>query len=105
MTAATDALSAALAGEHASIYGYGVIGAHLGGNLLAQARQAETAHRTRRDSLLETLSAVGVTPTAADPMYGLPFPVTDQATAIKLAQQIEERTAALWRIWRTRIWC
>lgn len=88
---------AALAGEHAAIFGYGVIGAHLGGTALTQARQAEAAHRDRRDALLEALSAAGVTPPAAAPLYTLPFPVTDQASAIRLAQQIEDRAAALWR--------
>jgi hypothetical protein len=92
-----EAMTAALAGEHAAIYGYGVIGAHLTGGLLTQARQAEAAHRNRRDALLEALSATGGTPPAADPVYALPFPVTDTASALRLARQIEERTGALWR--------
>jgi hypothetical protein len=92
-----EAMSLALAGEHAAIFGYGVVGAHLTGALLTQGRQAETAHRNRRDALLEALAATGATPPAADPVYALPFPVTDQASAVKLAQQIEERTGALWR--------
>jgi hypothetical protein len=94
---AQDALVAVLAGEHAAIYGYGVVGAHLTGALLTQGRQAEGTHRNRRDALLEALSAAGTTPPAADPVYALPFPVTDQASAIRLARQIEERTGALWR--------
>jgi Domain of unknown function (DUF4439) len=94
---AREALAAALAGEHAAIYGYGVLGAHLTGGLLTQARQAEAAHRNRRDSLLESLSAAGATPPAAAPGYALPFPVTDRASAVRLATQIEERAAALWR--------
>jgi hypothetical protein len=92
-----EALGAALAGEHAAIYGYGVVGAHLTGGLLTQGRQAEAVHRNRRDTLLEALSAAGATPPAADPVYALPFPVTDQASAVRLAGQIEERTGALWR--------
>ena len=92
-----DEMGAALAGEHAAIYGYGVIGAHLTGNALSQARQAEAAHRDRRDSMLEALASTGATPPAAQPAYALPFPVTDAASAVRLAQQIEERTAALWR--------
>lgn len=92
-----DQMGAALAGEHAAIYGYGVIGAHLKGSALTQARQAEAAHRNRRDGLLEALASTGGTPPAAQPAYTLPFPVTDSASAVRLAQQIEERTAALWR--------
>ncbi len=90
-------LSDALVGEHAAIYGSGVIGAHLAGPALDLARQAEAAHRTRRDALLVQLSA-NATPPAAAPDYALPFPVTDAASAIRLAIQIEERTGVLWRV-------
>ncbi len=98
MSKATDALSAALVAEHAAIYGYGVLGAHLSGGALTQAQQAEAAHRTRRDELLVRLSAAGVTPPAASVAYALPFPVTDAESAQKLAVQLEERTAAVWRV-------
>jgi hypothetical protein len=98
MSAATDALSAALAAEHAAIFGYGAIGARLTGAALALGQQAEAAHRTRRDALVVRLTAIGVTPPAALPAYGLPFPVTDLAGAQKLAVQLEERTAAIWRV-------
>lgn len=97
MSAATEALGAGLAAEHAAIFGYGVVGAHLTGTALAQAEQIEAAHRTRRDAVLVRLSALGVTPPAAQPAYALPFPVTDGAGAQKLAVQLEERTAAIWR--------
>jgi hypothetical protein len=30
--------------------------------------------------------------------YALPFPVTDPASAQRLAVQLEERTAAIWRV-------
>lgn len=90
-------LADALAAEHAAIWGYGVVGGHLTGAALDQARQAEAAHRDRRDALLEQLSTAGATPPAAAPAYDLPFPVTDQASALRLAVAIEERTAAIWR--------
>jgi hypothetical protein len=96
VSAATDALGAALAAEHAAIYGYGIVGAHLTGPTLVQAQQAEAAHRTRRDGLLLRLTAVGITPPAAAPAYALPFPLTDPASALRLAVQLEERTAAIW---------
>lgn len=91
------ALAAALAGEHAAIYGYGVLGAHLTGPALVQARQAEAAHRNRRDALLEMAWPAGASPPVAEPAYALPFPVIDPASALRLALQIEERTAAIWR--------
>jgi hypothetical protein len=94
----TDALAAALVAEHAAIYGYGVVGAHLTGGALAQAQEADAVHRTRRDDLLVRLTAAGFDPPAPAPAYALPFPVTDGDSAQKLAVQLEERTAAIWRV-------
>jgi hypothetical protein len=90
-------LADALAGEHAAIYGYGVLGAHLTGSALDAARAAEAAHRTRRDTLFVQLTGADQPAPAAAPAYTLPFAVTDQATAITLATQIEERTGTVWR--------
>jgi hypothetical protein len=88
-----SALQAAIAGEYAAIYAYGVIGPHLSGSARAMAQQAEAAHRNLRDSMLETLAS------APPPRhnYALPFPVDSRATAIALAVKVEERCAALWR--------
>ena len=98
MSRAMDALTAALVAEHAAIYGYGVLGAHLSGAALGQAQQAEAAHRGRRDHLLVLLTAAGVDPPAPAVAYTVPFPVTDPASAQRLAVQLEERTAAIWRV-------
>ncbi|GIH13667.1 ferritin-like domain-containing protein [Rugosimonospora africana] len=89
-------LADALAGEHAAIYGYGVLGAHLTGQALNQARQAEAAHRGRRDKLFIDLAGGSAPAPAAAPAYALPFPVTDATTAVKLATQLEERAGAVW---------
>jgi hypothetical protein len=86
-----------LAGEHAAIYGYGALGAHLTGTALDQARQAEAAHRARRDALMVRLATASQPAPAAAPAYTLPFAVTDGASAVTLATQIEERTGAVWR--------
>jgi len=98
VSAATDALGSALAAEHAAIFGYGVVGARLTGAALAQAQQADTAHRDRRDRLIVRLTKVGIEAPAALPAYALPFPVTDPASAQRLAVQLEERAAAIWRV-------
>jgi hypothetical protein len=94
---AVEALAAALAGEHAAIFAYGPIGARLDRRTAAQGRAAEASHRARRDALLLRLSAAQVTPPPAAPAYALPYPVTNRATALRLAVQIEERTGGLWR--------
>lgn len=90
-----DAAQAALAGEHACVYGYGVVGAHLpdGG---PAALAALAAHRDRRDALMVLIREAGADPVAAEPGYALPSPVTDGATARALAVLLEERLGALY---------
>jgi hypothetical protein len=97
VTAADDRLSAALEAEHAAIFGYGAVGAHAGADV-ALAQAAELAHRTRRDDLIVRLTSKGVTAPSAQAVYALPFPVTDVESALKLAETLEDRCAAIWRL-------
>jgi hypothetical protein len=96
VTPGDDRLVAALKAEHAAIYGYGIVGAHVTGAQLVAAETADTAHRSRRDSLLMLLGGRGVQPPGAETTYALPFPVTNDVTAVKLAATIEDRCAAFW---------
>jgi hypothetical protein len=96
MSRADERLAAALVAEHAAIFGYGAAGARLDPATVALAAQAESAHRSRRDALVLRLTGRGATAPAAEPAYALPFPVTDQASALKLMIAMEERTAAAW---------
>jgi hypothetical protein len=91
-----SALGRALAAEYAAIFGYGVAGAHLAGDDQITARQAESAHRARRDALLVRLTTSNAAPPPADPAYALPFPVTDRPSALKLATQLEDASARVW---------
>ena len=97
MTAADERLLAALRAEHGAIYAYGALGGHLDAAGLVVASRAETAHRALRDALVLRFTAAGATPPPAEPAYTLPTPVTDQAGALKLAVEIEVRTAEIWR--------
>ncbi|MEV4762063.1 ferritin-like domain-containing protein [Micromonospora chokoriensis] len=94
---AGEALASALSAEYAAIYAYGRIGVRLTGTAREAAHQAEAAHRRRRDTLVVQLTTAGgvVPPDRAG--YALPFPVTDRASALRLAAEVEERTAAHWR--------
>ena len=89
-SAGVGALQAALAAEHAAVYGYGVVGAMLAGTEQADARTDWTAHQVARDTLAAMLTRLGATPVAASPAYKLPFPVTSASTAAKLAATLEE---------------
>lgn len=97
MTERDERLAAALSAEYAAIFAYGPIGVRLSGEQAREARAAEAAHRTRRDTLVVWLAERGATVPAAEPAYALPFPVTDAASAMRLAIEIEMRTAAVWR--------
>ncbi|MFC0006177.1 ferritin-like domain-containing protein [Micromonospora siamensis] len=93
----TPALTAALTAEYAAIYAYGPIGVRLSDAARSAARAAEAAHRNRRDALVLQLSAGGAEVPADHAGYALPFPVTDRASALRLAVEIEDRTAGFWR--------
>ncbi|GIJ20184.1 ferritin-like domain-containing protein [Micromonospora lutea] len=91
------ALADALTAEYAAIWAYGPIGVRLSDAERKAAVAAEAAHRARRDALVMQLSTGGGTVPPDRAGYALPFPVTDRASALRLAVQVEERTAAFWR--------
>ncbi|WNM30591.1 ferritin-like domain-containing protein [Streptomyces sp. Li-HN-5-11] len=90
------ALQAALAAEHAAVYGYGVVGGRIGEARRAEARAAYDAHRARRDALAREVRDLGVRPVAAAAAYALPFQVPDSAAAVRLAAVLEERVAGVY---------
>ncbi|MGW3728525.1 ferritin-like domain-containing protein [Streptomyces sp. NPDC000851] len=90
------ALQAALAAEHAAVYGYGVVGGRIDEGRRTQARAAYDAHRARRDALVRAVRDLGGEPVAAAGGYALPFPVTDSPTAVRLAAELEERVAGVY---------
>jgi hypothetical protein len=92
-----EALQAALAAEHAVVWGYGVVGGRADAALLPAVREADAAHRGRRDATLALVRAQGGEPVATQPAYALPFPVTDRRGALRLAVHLEEGAAAAWR--------
>ena len=91
-----DALQAALAGEHAAMYGVGVAGGKLSGARFAQATAAFEEHRRRRDQLTDLVTQIGATPVAAEPAYDLPQPVTDAASATALVLLTERRLSVVY---------
>jgi Domain of unknown function (DUF4439) len=95
--AAAAALFDAVAAEHATIYGYGIVSAHSSAdeNDLVSAAMAE--HRERREAAIAMLtgrSAKAPLPAAG---YQLPTPVNTPTDAANLAVRMEEDCAAAWR--------
>jgi hypothetical protein len=93
-----DALQTVLAGEHAAVYAYGVIGARLtrissSGSQTTQARAGYDTHRQRRAAATALLVAAGSQPVAAAPAYDLGGPAVTAAELRALAARIELHAA------------
>jgi Domain of unknown function (DUF4439) len=91
------AVQGALAAEHAAIWVYGVVEAFVPGALNRQLEEAATAHQARRDATERVLTDAGVPPASPEPGYLTPEPVTDAASALRLAITAESDAAAAWR--------
>ncbi len=91
-------MAAALAAEEAAIYAYGTLGVKLTGTGdRTEARAAEAAHRDRRDVLVTRLAALNASTAPTPAGYRIPFEITDRASALKLAIQVEDGVAQAWR--------
>lgn len=88
-----DALQTALAGEHACVYGYGLLGPRVSDDDEPAVREAYRAHRDRRDDLVAQVRARSADPVAALAAYSVPFAVDDAASARRLAGLLERRLA------------
>ncbi|WP_432087503.1 DUF4439 domain-containing protein [Streptomyces sp. bgisy095] len=93
---ALDATQAALAAEHAAVYGYGVVGGRIGAERRAEAAAAYEAHRARREVLRRAVRDLGGAPVVAAAAYELPFGVADPAGAVRLAAVLEDRVAGVY---------
>ncbi|MEU9733959.1 ferritin-like domain-containing protein [Streptomyces sp. NPDC048002] len=90
------ALQAALAAEHAAVYGYGVVGGAIREGRRDEARGGYDAHRARRDALVREVLDLGGEPVAAEAGYALPFAVPDSDAAARLAAEVEDRVAGVY---------
>jgi len=96
-TGQVEALQAALAAEHAVVWGYGVVGGRVEVALLPAVQDCDRAHRTRRDAVDGLIRRYGGEPVPTAPAYELPFAVPDRRSAVRLAVHLEEGAAAAWR--------
>lgn len=96
-TPADKALCAALANEHAVVYGYGIVSARCAPEVNTLVSAALNQHRERRDQTISMLTGRSVTPPVAAAGYQLPMPVITPADAEKLAARMEKDSEASWR--------
>ncbi len=91
--AAVAALQRTLAGEHAAVYVFGVLGgraAVLGQSPLRPAlATAYDAHVVRRNQVRVLVRAAGADPVAAEPAYALPRDLTTPAQLTAEALRVE----------------
>ncbi len=94
---ADGALYDAVATEHATIYGYGIVSAHSTpeDNKLVSDSMAE--HRERREAGLKMLSDRSIAGPLPAAGYQLPMEVDTPTDAAKLAVRMEEDAAVAWR--------
>lgn len=92
MSDESTVLGELLAAEHAAVFGYGVLGAHLAGSQQVLALSAYDAHRVLRDSLLARLTARDLPTPPPSLAYALPA-----GTAVQQAVVLEEGLCVLWR--------
>jgi hypothetical protein len=88
-------LATLLEAEHATVYGYGVLGARLDDAGRDRARTALDSHRARRDQLDRLLRERGAEPEPSEPAYDVDAPTPEAALA--LAVRLEEGVAVRWR--------
>jgi len=88
-------LATLLEAEHATVYGYGLLGARLDEQGRERARQAYDSHRARRDQLDRLLRERGADPEPSEPAYAVAAGTVQAAIAV--AVQLEEGLAIRWR--------
>ena len=94
-----EALQKALAGEHAAVHLFGLLGAQSSKSrqpiLFRQLNAAYGAHRTARDQLTVLITAKGSDPVAAEVSYDVPGPVATPAEVVAVALTIERRLTSI----------
>lgn len=91
------ALFDAIAAEHAAIYGYGLVSAHVKPTENKLVSQAVAEHRGRREAAVALLAGRSVSAPLPEVGYQLPLVVDSPANAARLAIRMEGDCAVAWR--------
>ncbi len=97
MSAAIDALSAAIDSENAAVFVYGVAVAYASATRRDDIDDFTAEHRSRRDELADLIARAGAAAPAAAAGYVIPVAVTDPVTAIRAVLVAEEDCARAFR--------
>jgi hypothetical protein len=95
-SAASDllgALNELLSAEHAAVYGYGLVGAHLTQSEESASTAAFVTHENRRDVIRRLILDRSGTPVSALPAYRPKKAVVNRTSALQLAVALEEDCA------------
>lgn len=87
----------AVAAEHAAIYGYGLVSAHVLPDDNELVSESVAQHRDRREAAIAMLKDRQLTAPLPASGYQLPMVVTAQKSAAKLAIRMESDCAVAWR--------
>lgn len=94
---ANGALFDAIATEHATIYGYGLVSAHSTPDVNDLVSGAMAEHRERREAAIAMLESRSVDAPVPAAGYQLPIEVDNPTDAANLAVRMEEDAAVAWR--------
>ncbi|HYZ69855.1 MAG TPA: ferritin-like domain-containing protein [Mycobacterium sp.] len=87
----------AIAAEHATIYGYGVVSAHSTPDVNNLVSSSIALHRERREAAIAILQSRSINPPLPAAGYQLPMEVDNPTDAANLAVRMEEDAAVAWR--------
>lgn len=91
------ALYDAVATEHATIFGYGIVSAHSTPDDNDLVSAAMRIHRAQREKAMDLLKERSVTAPLPAVGYQIPITVNDPTDAANLAVRMENDTAVAWR--------
>jgi hypothetical protein len=94
---ADGALFDAIATEHATIYGYGLVSSHATPEVNDLVSSSMAEHRERREAAIAMLESRSVDPPLPAAGYQLPMQVDNPTDAANLAVRMEEDGAVAWR--------
>jgi hypothetical protein len=94
---ADAALFDAIAAEHGTIYGYGLVSAHTTPDVNELVAEAMAQHRAHREAGIAALAGRSVPAPLPAAGYQMPVDADNPNDAAKLAVRMEEDTATAWR--------